>query len=677
MTIWYHQMRPTFISINDNSPNGHGKDLRETLKNMMREMRDMPYMIFQDEPRKPQQVLNSLIESILISDLAIVDLTDSEDTFSKEICVQLGICIALGKTIFYLFVNQNSRNFDKINLAGLSRFEIFTCDQYLEVPSKLGKILKLWQVDRAEDFNSVQVAPSAPGKNFSVFVSDKDKLDDYRECLNDFVANSEWNYSFWTDKKINSKLSVLRNLVAQNSFFVFVIEDKASLEFFTTIGVTIGLGIPFLLAVDKKAEVPHLFENYDNLIRYKSYHELTTKLLEQASTYLTDEIYSYTGSSYFYLLKYLENKIYKVEDISELERIELILNTISEKVSPFIGAIYLVLGDVYRIMSRNTNNRQRHYLVSAKEAYDKHRTYYPVDIRAFESSRSVDNEIQLIDLIERGQYRSIQKLIDLIGSHITQESYKHIRRRLLDLAHRLLEKDSNDQHNSNHKRIDATLLLFAMSRHDKSQEIINLLNNSLDSNQDQESQKKFFLEIIYEMQEEQDFLVNENKNQERLLDFKSHIISILKKEFELQTTKVEEMQIRYDELLNKYNSYAGQIRDMDTQIKIIKHEKEKLYLGKYQESEMVGQLKKFHKEPQSTQARSLIVQFGDEWGIYIILSDKPKIERRGITIEVAKGDFLEYGDEVVSTKNRVSWDRRKPQSISDYQYLNYLLKMYK
>lgn len=670
------RQKSIFISVNDSNERGHGLDLRYSLKFALK---DLPHVIFQDKPKKPEQIFSSTVESILLCDLAILDACQTYDENFLDIGIQFGICYALDKELIYLYVDQNSQRYPIINSSSINE-QIYRVDQYLHIPVKIKSLVLSWFEDTTSVRKSRFERKPPAEKIYSILGVDKERHKDLYNTIQTFSVGSDWEAFFYEEIEFKFKLDSIMSSILKPHFIIFYLSPESNIETYIAVGMAIGIGVPFLILQEKSAKLPNSLRGYDGIIAYENYVELEKSLKKHSKTFLSNKVCEWDGATYYHLMKRIEKQITNIRNDKDFDEIENLLIAINNCVNPQIAESYILLGDLYREIGFKIDPSRTIFLYKAKNNYEKASQIQPTNKRSKDSIAAVDKEIQFVELVGEGKYRDIQSLISLLGEKLQSEHYVRIRYLLIDEVKRLI---------INEEYLPAISLLAAIQIHDKSEIISQLINQifsktpesvllALQDAQNQiellENEKLLLVKDVYDRNQKidglqsefdiiQDQLLAEQQNYEGVMDenklLSEKVLKLVEEISELQgkLAKLHEQLMTAnkmnEDLESERNNYRTRLNHINYQLASLKQEKDELQ--QYQ-NDAQGRSENIRKNFEETRqnfetarvsgSRAIIVNFGFGWATYTPLSGRPTIVRDNLRIEAYEGFVVKDWDTV-------------------------------
>jgi hypothetical protein len=328
-------------------------------------------------------------------------------------------------------------------------------------------------------------------------------------------------------------------------------------------------------------------------------------------------VYSWDGSPFFHLLSHIEEQLYRAESIADFDMIELILQAVIESVGRPLAKPHMLLGDLCREKNRKVASFNRELLLEALTHYKRALEIQPDFVGCTDKIAAVDRHIELIDLLTEGKYRSIPSLILLIGTSLTTEYYKGIREFLLTIVQQLI-KDNDFPH--------AISLLTAMSYHDKSTEIRDLIEHLLN--------------------------IVPSAYVAALKDAQEHILSIESGQNVLETVMAERNEI-IERLRMEADYVLKKLLETKFELEEIRLDRDKIKdtlqrnLGQLQH--ITGSQEELNEKirfADRSGGRGVLVNFGVEWACYIPLRGIPTVQRGSLVLPATEGLMLIDDDDV-------------------------------
>lgn len=704
-----------FISLNDEFKFGHGADLRQCLEESLGES---SCAFFQDREKIPDNIFSVTVEELLLSNGVLLDALPSGAQVSPDVLIQFGIAHALGKKSAFLHVKNNSARITKDPSPLVSSYQIDRFDNYLDVIFRLkARVQEMLDQDtprhKIESYNmSVQ--------SFSVFGADEEREPDLRNAIKKFAESAGWEAKFQSRFRYGHEtLSLLDSLsvfISLRPFTIFCLDMNATDEVYIGVGVAIGMGVPFLILQNRKIKLPLSLGGYHGLIEYDSSVELDTALSIYTKDFLSDDVNSWSGSTFSHLLLRADQLISSAKNENDLYRTESLLQAINDSIRTKTPLLYALLGDIYRERYRRLPSKAPKYLEVAREYYSEALKLDANYKRGQDAIAALDRYLQLIDLIERRSYKSIPSLIRLIGEEINVTHYELLRGYLIGEVKNLIEAQQYSQ---------ALALLAAIESHDKTDEVKALIkqvlkdaspNDVVEALRDAQDQidilqqhqnqmvdeiaskdkeisklsqyihslqnQRYKLtqrvadnqsELLMKNEANESFLAQLNSVQERLLNEmeRSSEIESERDEFLKEIDYLEKELLwkdRWlDELREQRNTIQAQLSEKDERFQGLKREKDSLE-KKFNEN--LGQLLLTQQEKEDLEVKVTndkinmrkqlggqvaLVDFGLGWALYAALRGKPYVYRSGQKIPAKRGMIIESGDRVVDENGADSW----------------------
>lgn len=622
-----------FVSINDFS--GHEQDMRWAIKQALGTA--VPYRIFQDQAKRFEQHYFVTIESLLLSAGAILDVSPSPQqgtTINPEILIQLGICFAMGKQFWLPCVVNPNLDQDQLFKWLKGYYSLYhsygqLADNFKVEPSPT-ELQGQRRSERKAAYNHRK------SRSFSVFGANTDT----QRFMNSFVAHTDWKYLF--NRRLDSK-QILQSLVEEvgdRAFCIFNLgaaqETELYIETHVALGISIGLGIPFLILQPHGYALPSILSGYDGVIKYQQFTELESKLRKYAVDFLTPDIFTWSGSTYSQLVSRAEEQLELVEEEKDLDKVEEFLTAITTSTDNLPKSAYAALGDLYREKFYKFSDHEIELLKRAKNYYEE----APKLARCQDGAAVINKQIELIELLQEKKFRSIYQLIRLLGEEITSENYAALRNFLLREVGRLVQ---NEEH------LHAINLLSTMQLHDKSAEINEMIEKILEERPNiyreafQDAQN-----YIKEIEVQEATLTQELSELKTTAETKILHLSqqVAQSEAEVaqlleQITQIEEekhtLSVRLESAKRQNQELATNLAQYETQLDSVRSEHEKLILTNEQLTTQGGVLRNQFEAERQFSGRTVLVNFGLGWALYTTLGGEPSVERDGSLITPNEG----------------------------------------
>lgn len=466
-----------YINIDEGHKRGHNKDTVYALRISKYSKR---FKIYQDTPKTPDSILQSVLEGILTSDVILLDaILDKQETY-KDRLVQFGVAFALEKQRYFFYIQDNSSKEDKLSSEYIGSF-ILEVSGYIHFTEFLNENAEALI---SQSQHKPQKPTDKPYQSFSVIGANEATNPDLIRAIKDFATKKNWHASFHKPLSGASIHDELSRHVAMRPFSVFCVNKLTDINTYIAIGLALGFGVPFLILIEKGATIPQTLNGYAGTITYESNTELLSDLEKYTSIFSSPENFkSWDGFTYFYLLSKTEKRLSEANVESEIEEIEKIILAVSKVGRAPIVLSYILLGDVYRRKNQVVDPLNTEFLKKAISWYEKALRIQEDNNRCIDGIEATKKLIQVIDLVKDKNYESVPELIYLIGSEITSKQYQYLRLFLIGEVKKLIEGG---------QFLHSIALLAAMQRHDNSEELNKLW---------QELNPKNFLEAVQKYQE--------------------------------------------------------------------------------------------------------------------------------------------------------------------------------
>jgi hypothetical protein len=583
-----------FVSINQYS--GHEQDMRRTLTQAL--SGETQYSIFQDIQKEPAHTFYLTVRAILLSKGVLLDASPipGESTIlDPDILIQFGIAFGLGKEILLVAIQEGSPAQASMTDGYLSSFP-----SYAALATNLDTKAIRWNQEtrnrRAE--REVKYEPRNI-MSFSVFGA----TEDIRKAINSFVGSSGWRPRYSRQIDSSFKLQTLAKEIGERAFCLFCLNSKNDEETFVSIGLAIGMGVPFIIVLQRPSPLPETLKGYHAIIEYEQYIELERQLSAYAQNFLRPEITRWSGSTFRHLSSWADDLVKgaKEDDLNEAERL---FNAIIASVDNPIAEPHEGLGDTALTRYYRFRPKDVSLLHIAKAQYERALEIDPEFVRCKNGIVVIERQVELLELLREGQYKSIPSLIHLIGEDLTSEQYAQMRIFFFDVIKQLV---------ANKDYVNALALLSAMRVHDKSKEIDDLIQS------------------VFELAP--------TASKEAFLDAQDYI------------TKLE---IKEKDLIQENENLKANILRMKQQLEVIRQNSERLERLKAEmEAKAESSVSLAELETQSRLGKAVLVDFGVGWALYVSLGGKPYIVRDMEQLEAGEGLLLNYGDYVIHSGGKI------------------------
>jgi hypothetical protein len=448
-----------FVNIDEGHKRGHNKDTVYALRSSKYSTK---FKIYQETPKTPDSILQSVLEGILTSDVVFLDATIDKQESYKDRLIQFGIAFALEKQRYFFYIQDNSSREDKLRSDYVESFTV-EASGYLHFTEILnGKAEVL--------VSQSQPKPQKPTdksyQSFSVIGTNEYTNPDLIKAIKDFSTQKKWHASFYKPLSGINIHDELSRHVAIKPFSIFCINKFTDINTYIAIGLALGFGIPFLILIEKGEIIPPTLNGYAGVITYESNTELLADLEKYTVIFSSPESFkTWDGFTYFYLLSKTEKRLGEVNTASEIEEIENIILAVSKIGRAPIVLAHTLLGDIFRKKNQIIDPLNTAYLKQAITWYELALNNQDDNKRCIDGIEATRKLIRLIDLIKDKNYESIPELIYLIGNSINSQQYQYLKSFLLGEVKKLLEKKDY---------LFAIALLAAIQKYDNSEEVIKL-----------------------------------------------------------------------------------------------------------------------------------------------------------------------------------------------------------
>ena len=667
-----------FVSINLNS--GHDQDMKEALEEALSGR--MTYAIFQYMEKEPQHAFDATVRAIVLCRGALLDaspMAGQAGRLDPDVLIQFGISYAMGKEVLLVSVfRRNSDVFQSSVAEGYTNYYA----SFKELVTSLRIRPLEWKRQYKHLENRQTEYKPRNIMSFSVFGA----TPDVRTAIRAFVGSTGWRAVFHRQIDSISKLQVLAREIGERSFCIFCL-DQGDEETFVGLGLAIGMGVPFILVHREGSQIPETLRGYHATIQYEQFVELRQLLTDNyAGVFLNPAITRWKDSTFRRLSSWGDDLVKGAETEDDLGHAEKVFEAIIASTSKRIPEPYAGLGDAllaryYKYESDNLN-----LLHDVRKQYKRALEIDSDFIRCKSGIEVIDRQIEILELLRDGKYKSVSSLIGMIGEDLTSEQYAQIRNFLLEIIRELIE-------NEDYK--NALAILLAMQRHDKSEEIENLIQKVLELAPSLLREAYFEAqEYISQLESEERSLVSELEQLEdqvhslekqlekatqdhvqantevahlrsvtsKLLQRESQLrrtnkalrreTERLKSEIERLDRRVDETESRNESLRIESNTLRSELSGVHSQLEIIKQINDELKRDKLhvEKTSIVSEL-----ESQSRLNRAALVNFGTGWGIYIALKGEPYVLREDKRIAPKRGQILRSGDAVVHFGGLKTW----------------------
>lgn len=466
-----------FVNINEEHKHGHNKDTVYALRSSKHSKR---FKIYQETPKTPDSILQSVLEGILTSDAVLLDaIFDKQESF-KDRLIQFGIAFALEKQRFFFYIQDNSSRESKLISEYIEAFTVEALG-YLHFTDLLNNKT---EVLISQPQPKPQRPTEKPYQSFSVIGANETTNPDLIKVIKDFAGKKSWHASFYKPLSGANIHDELSRHVAMRPFCVFCVNQHTDTNTYIAIGLALGFGIPFLILIEKGDTFPQILNGYAGVVVYENNTDLLADLEKYTSIFYSPENFkSWEGFTYFYLLSKTEKRLIEADKVSEIEEIEKVILAVSKVGRAPILLSYILLGDVYRRKNQIIDPLNTEFLRQAISWYEKALIIQEDNVRCIDGIDATKKLIKVIDLVKDKNYESIPELIYLIGNGINSEQYQYLKSFLILEVKKLF---------ANEEYLPAIALLASMQKHDKSEELSKLW---------EEVNPKKFLESIQKYQE--------------------------------------------------------------------------------------------------------------------------------------------------------------------------------
>lgn len=609
-------------SVNDYNRVGHGEDLRVSVKNAFTTNIDLT--ILQDIPKTPEHYVSTILEEVLLSSAVILDDCSSDKNNDAEKLIQFGISYALQRPCVLVHVINNSQALSHIPCSIIFNDFKRAFDSYLELSSELPPNIE--RLTRSMRW-PIRERNSRLVHAFSVFGADSVAEPDLRRVIDKFGHESKWSAIYCDQPNYISSLDNLSRAIQVPPFSIFCLSDNNDNSIFVSIGIAVGMGVPFLILQSQTATLPEILHKYSGIINYTNHLDLAEKLSNHTSAFLSDDVFSWNGSPFFHLLTYLEGRLQKAKSQSEFDTLESTIQAIIKAIRSPLAKPHMLLGDLYRQRHFHINPLDTSVLTKAISHYVDALEIQPNFVGCKDNIVAVERNIQLVELLLQKKYHSISGLIELIGTAISSEYYKFVREFLL-LTVRQLAADGEYAH--------ALALLVAITRHDDSEEVKELMQSLLST------APAAYIEAIQDAQKHIVLLENENSR--------------------LALSLAEE-QVLTTQLSQSTETQRASLVELNERLRLVQQERDGLtenlernlgqYMSSLQEQKVLQE--KIELSSEMNTGRGVIVNFGFGWAIYQSLQGESSVLRGGYTLLAEEGLVLVNGDRVYDENGEAVW----------------------
>lgn len=468
-----------FVNIDEGHKRGHNKDTVYALRSSKYSKQ---FKIYQETPKTPDSIVQSVLEGILTSDAVFLDAILDKQASYKDRLIQFGIAFALEKQRYFFYIRDNSSREDKLHSEYVESFTVEASGylHFIEILNKKTEVL----------ISQSQPKPQKPTdksyQSFSVIGTNESTNPDLIKAVKDFATQKGWHAAFYKPLSGANIHDELSRHVAIKPFCVFCVNKLTDINTYIAIGLALGFGVPFLILIEKGEIIAQILNGYAGIIMYESKTELLADLEKYTAIFSSPEIFKkWDGFTYFHLLSKTEKRLSEANTASEIEEIENVILAVSKVGRATSILAYTLLGDIFRRKNQVVDPLNTDYLKDAISWYEKALKIQGDNTRCVDGIDATKKLIQLIDLVKDKNYESIPELVYLIGKGINSEQYQYLRSFLINEVKKLV---------MNEEYIPAIALLAAMQKHDKSDDLSDLW---------EAVNPKKFLELIQKYQEDE------------------------------------------------------------------------------------------------------------------------------------------------------------------------------
>ncbi|MBK9781659.1 MAG: hypothetical protein IPP55_16670 [Anaerolineales bacterium] len=290
-----------FVNINEGHKRGHNKDTIYALRSSKYSKR---LKIYQETPKTPDSILQSVLEGILTSDVVLLDaILDKQESY-KDRLTQFGIAFALEKQRYFFYIQDNSSREDKLFSEYIEPFTVEASGylQFTELLNEKAEVL----------ISQPQPKPQKPTdksyQSFSVIGANESTNPDLIKAIKEFASQKNWHASFYKPLSGTNIHDEMSRHVVMRPFCIFCINKFTDINTYVAIGLALGFGVPFLILIEKGDTIPKTLNGYAGTVMYESNSELLANLEKYTSIFSSPENFkSWDGFTYFYLLSKTEN----------------------------------------------------------------------------------------------------------------------------------------------------------------------------------------------------------------------------------------------------------------------------------------------------------------------------------------------------------------------------------
>lgn len=613
--------RNILIFVNQNDPGGHSDDIRYALQ---RALAEIDHDIFQDLPKKPENIFDAIIDEILLSKSVLLDGIPYPQKNNPDFLIQYGICYPLNKRCAFLIVDRNScmvkTEMKSQVIEGILRFE-----HYIDLATELNKKISRWL--EYNKSNYADESTKKPVHAFEVFGVDQHNNPSLFNEINNFSMGTDWKPRFHSDLGTFSALQELARSVGARSFNIFCLEKENEENIYIGIGIAIGMGRPFLIIKHKEVELPSSLIGYNGILEYNSFPQLCENLKQYAHDFLSEKVLEWQGSTYYSILSRLEKQI-NGYDAGELEKAENIVNAVNSALGSTLAKSYALLGDIYREKNRKISPDNVSLLLKAKEFYEQALKIQKDYKRCEDALTVIDRHIEFIELLTKHQYKSFPRLLTIIGENLTSGDYSYIREYLIAEVNKLIQKE---------ELVNAIALLAAMQVHDKSDEIQKLVHQILEN-----TTTGISIEALQDSQKYVIELENENLRLSEEVKIKEYWAGELYSQLNTAKLDVLKSKEKILEVEKERDEHKIRLESIYAQFLSVQSTKEKL-----EKLVTDDKLRIKIEAARKLSGRGVVINFGGSgWGVYRAMNGIPYVIRGEQTFIAYEGLVLIDGDEI-------------------------------
>jgi hypothetical protein len=253
----------------------HYNDMKFTLGRAIRN-----FSILQELPKRPEYLLETTIECILMCQGALLDATKSKDkdsSMDSDIFIQFGICYALGQRVQFIAVKTD--DFEELppHIPIVESYlEIF--EGHWQLEAQLANKIKTWSSAKTFPKSPVIKRDPTNGDSFLVIGVQGIEKRDLLNAIQSFAQGVNWKLKANFEIKSSFQMDDLMREIAVHSFAVFCIGQRNNEETLIAIGLAMGMGVPFLVLQHEEASLPDILKGYNGVITYQGFNDLPDKL---------------------------------------------------------------------------------------------------------------------------------------------------------------------------------------------------------------------------------------------------------------------------------------------------------------------------------------------------------------------------------------------------------------